>query len=107
MLRQVTEVRAERAAALGELNELRAADDDAAREWVDRQALLGALKVMRSPQWRERHYADVLPTLAMATDHARWQQTVRALVQTAWLEQDGGVTVEGVLPGVAAASPPS
>jgi site-specific DNA recombinase len=98
MLRQVTEVRAERATALGELNGLRAADDDAAREAVNREVMLGAVNLMRRPEWRERHHVNELRELMLATDHARWQETVRQLVQTAWLEQDGSVTVEGLLP---------
>ena len=109
MLKQLGQVRAERAAPLDKLEELQRAEDAAIQEEVNRHLAMAAIDLMRRPEWRARHYISELDELQIALGgRLRWQATIRLLLSAVWLEQDGGVTVEGPLPlDVATVSPPS
>jgi len=107
MLQQLGSIKGERAATLSLLEALDLADAERISESVEASFLLGAVKQMRSAEWRERHHVEELDQLQITQgDPAQWQATIRSLVNTVWLEQDGSVSVQGVL-SLANASPPS
>lgn len=105
MLQQLDQVRAERAKLTRQLQKLQT-DDGAVREEINRQLVKAAIDLMRRPEWRDRsHELDELlvshgDSFEFILDGRllQWQGLIRSFISTVWLEQDGSVTVEGILP---------
>jgi len=104
MLQQLDQVRAERAKLTRQFQELQA-NDGAVRVEVNRQLVKAAINLMRRPEWRDRSHE--LDELLVSHGHSfefildgrllQWQGLIRSFISTVWLEENGDVTVEGIL----------
>jgi hypothetical protein len=94
----VTRIHAERAQAEAKLADCASAEQASVKAVTSRQMVSQAVELMRG--WSvERGDLDMVGELMIASGPLKmWQETIRALVGTVWLEPDGGVTVEGSLP---------
>lgn len=105
MLQQLDQVRAERAKLTRQFQELQA-NDGAVRVEVNRQLVKAAIDLMRRPEWRDQGHE--LDELLVSHGHSfefivdgqllQWQGLIRSFISTVWLEENGDVTVEGILP---------
>ncbi len=72
--------------------------------------VLAAIELMRNRECQDQRGSDLMTELSMQlSPPEEWQDTIRKLVRTVWLEPDDSVSVEGSPPAAAseAISPPS
>ncbi len=94
---QLAQIQAERTEAEARLAQITQADAASVKAVVDRQMVLGAIELMQQSPLLATDI-DALGEWMIAGGNAKaWQETIRVLVGTVWLEPNGSVTVEGLL----------
>jgi len=107
LVQQQGRITSERAQTRALIDELAQAGEQRTVSPAHRNDVLEVFKELASSKWAEWSHEDVTDEEyydAHIThgDRAKWQGFIRDFVSTVWLEQDGSVTVEGVLPSQAA-----